>query len=96
MVSNGYQQFFLEPRDTWHRRYEALRAVFVDRQPMEEVAERFEVSYGTVRNWSAEFRTQRDQGQSPPFFSSHRAAVPRTLRPRNRPQKNPRSPTPKR
>ena len=28
-----YRRFFSEPSQTLHRRYEALRAVFVDRQP---------------------------------------------------------------
>jgi hypothetical protein len=27
------RRFFLEPTQTLHRRYEALRAVFVDQQP---------------------------------------------------------------
>ena len=32
MASNVYQQFFLCPTDSWHRRYEALRMVFLDRE----------------------------------------------------------------
>jgi hypothetical protein len=34
------RRFFLEPTQTLHRRYEALRAVFVDQQPQMEVAKR--------------------------------------------------------
>ncbi len=30
MDAATYQQFFLEPEDSWHQRYEALRALFVD------------------------------------------------------------------
>ena len=39
-----YQVFFLRPTDTWHRRYEALRSVFVERQSLSDVADRFAVS----------------------------------------------------
>ena len=70
MASNVYQQFFLRPTDSWHRRYEALRMVFLDQQPLKEVAQRFEVSYGTICNWVSEFRAYRDQGDRPPFFKS--------------------------
>ncbi len=68
MTSTGYQQFFLQPTDAWHRRYEALRLVFVDQQPLKEVAQHFEVSYGTLCNWVTEFRAQRDNDERPPFF----------------------------
>ena len=53
---NNYQQFFLRPEDSVHRRYESLRAVFVDGLAMADVAKRFGVAYGTVRNWAHEFR----------------------------------------
>jgi hypothetical protein len=35
------RRFFLEPHQSLHRRYEALRAVFVDGQPQWEVAKHF-------------------------------------------------------
>ena len=68
MGSNGYEQFFLQPTDSWHRRYEALRMVFVDQEPLKKVAQRFEVSYGTICNWVSEFHAQRDSDERPPFF----------------------------
>lgn len=68
MASTSYQQFFLQPTDAWHRRYEALRLVFVDQQPLKEVARRFELSYGTLCNWVSEFRAQWDNDDRPPFF----------------------------
>jgi hypothetical protein len=40
MQENLYRHFFLEPHQPLHRRYEALRAVFVDGQPQGEVARR--------------------------------------------------------
>ena len=68
MASNVYQQFFLQPTDSWHRRYEALRMVFLEGQPLTKVAQRFEVSYGTICNWVSEFRAHWDHGERPPFF----------------------------
>jgi transposase len=62
-----YEAFFLRPSDTWHRRYEVLRAVFVEHRPLSDVADRFAVRCGTVRNWVSEFRGQRDREQAPPF-----------------------------
>lgn len=70
-----YKDYFVRPVDVSHRRYEALRAVFVEEQPMKQVARRYEISYGTVRNWVSEFRRGQDSGQSPPFFPRHRVGV---------------------
>ena len=74
MSGQACEQFFLQPSDPVQRRYETLRAVFVDKQPMKDVAQRFDVHYGTVRNWASEFRAQQDDRQSPPFFSRPNAA----------------------
>jgi Homeodomain-like domain len=75
-VATG-KDYFLQPLDVWHRRYEVLRAVFVDEQPMQEVAQRFCVSYGTVRNWVGEFRHYQDAGLRPPFSPHLPGVVPR-------------------
>ncbi len=75
-----YQDYFVRPVEASHRRYEALRSVFVEEQPMKEVAQRYEVSYGTIRNWVSEFCGGQDAGQSPPFSPRHHADV---LRPTN-------------
>jgi transposase-like protein len=72
-----YQDFFVHPVEAAHRRYEALRAVFVEEQPMREVAQRYRLSYGTIRNWVSEFRRGRDAGQPPPFSPRQPAGVPR-------------------
>jgi len=34
-------RFFLEPKQTFQRQYEALRAVFVEAEPIDQVAARF-------------------------------------------------------
>ena len=60
-------RFFLEPHQTLHRRYEALRAVFVDRQPQTAVAKRFGYTYDTLRRLVSDFRAQCQAGQIPPF-----------------------------
>ena len=75
MDGQVYQEFFVRPTGTWHRRYEALRSVFVERQSLAEVADRFAVSYGTVRNWVSQFRTQCDRAQPPPFSRNRPAGV---------------------
>ena len=50
------QQFFAQPTQTYHRRYEALRAVFVEGRSQKEVAEQFGYTYGTMRQLVFEFR----------------------------------------
>ena len=76
MNSQPYQAFFLQPDNPVQQRYETLRAVFVDQQPMKEVAERFGVHYGTVCRWVREFREQQDGQQDSPFFFRPNAAAP--------------------
>jgi hypothetical protein len=50
--------FFLEPKNTAHRHYEALRAYFVDRLPGPEVAKRFNYSPGSLHQLIHQFRRQ--------------------------------------
>jgi hypothetical protein len=59
--------FFVHPTPTLHRRYEALRAVFLDRRPLTEIARQFGYRYGTLRNLVAQFRAQCRTGRIPPF-----------------------------
>lgn len=49
--------YFTEPRHDWQRRYEALRASFVERLPANVVADRFNYSLGYVRLLCHQFRT---------------------------------------
>lgn len=71
------KDYFIHPVEASHRRYEALRSVFVEELPMLDVAQRYGISYGTVRNWASEFCGQQDAGQSPPFSPHPHADVPR-------------------
>jgi hypothetical protein len=60
-------RYFLEPDDTFHRRYEALRAYFVQRLPLQEIATRFGYTYDTLRQVIHQFRTRCRSGTPPPF-----------------------------
>src|SRR5438309_10800000 len=60
-------RFFLEPTDTLHRRYEALRAYFVERRPLKEIALQSGYSYNTLRDVIGDFRARCREGQAPPF-----------------------------
>ena len=57
-------RFFLEPSNTTHRQYEALRAYFVDNLPSAEAARRFGYTPGSFRVLCHEFR----QNPHRPFF----------------------------
>lgn len=67
MKETACHSFFLNPTTTLHRRYEALRAIFVERRTVKEIAEHFGYGYGTLRNLVHEFRTQWAAQQVPPF-----------------------------
>jgi hypothetical protein len=51
--------FFSKPVDKWQRKYEALRASFVDRLPDHIVAERFGFSVGYLRVLRHQFRHEK-------------------------------------
>jgi hypothetical protein len=84
------RSFFLKPSNPLQRQYEVLRAVLVDEQPMQEVAERFGYRYDTVRALVSQFRRQFTTGQLPPF-SSLPDAVVRSARPSLHRQQRPMS-----
>ena len=81
MNQTDYQDYFLNPGEPAHRRYAAIRSVVVEEQPMKEVAQHFDISYGTVRNWVSEFCQTRDAGESPPFSRRRRADGPSPIPP---------------
>jgi hypothetical protein len=86
--------FFAHPIPTLHRRYEALRAVFLDHRPLTEVARQFGYLHGTLRNLVAQFRAQCRTGRIPPFSpprptdapkEQHRSTRPYNPNPRPQP-----------
>jgi hypothetical protein len=68
------REFFSQRTNPYHRRYEALRAVFVERRPQKEVAEEFGYQYGSFRQLVYEFRKRcrdsTDCSDESPFFES--------------------------
>ena len=70
------QQFFLEPRQPQHRHFEALRAFFLDRRPLPDIARQFGFAHGTLRNLVCQFRARCQAGRVPPFSLHRRADDP--------------------
>lgn len=58
-------QVFLDPRNSTHRQYEALRAYFVDRLPAADVAARFGYTVGSLHQLAYRLRQNPDR----PFFA---------------------------
>jgi hypothetical protein len=74
------RQFFLDAdAATYQRQYEALRAVFVDGLPQNDVAENYGYTHGSMRQLVHWFRTAMRSGSHPPFFKSPRSAGHRTV-----------------
>jgi len=63
-----YQAFFLEPVLPRHRRYELLRAWFVEQLPARQIAGRFGLSELTVRSQIRDFKRACEAGEPPDFF----------------------------
>ena len=61
-------RFFLQPNDMLHRRYEALRAFFVERRPLKEIAQQSGYSYNTLRSVIGDFRARCREDRVPPFL----------------------------
>jgi hypothetical protein len=68
-------RFFLVPDQTFQRQYEALRAVFVDAEPLDQVAVRFGYKSSALRSMASRFRADCRRGVTPPFFSRTDADV---------------------
>ena len=69
MDGSHASRYFLEPKQTFQRQYEALRAVFVEHQPLDQVAEQFGYKPSALRSMACRFRGDCLQGVTPPFFS---------------------------
>lgn len=70
-------QFFTDPLLPQQRRYEAIRAVIIEGQPLPVAAARFDFAYGTLRNLVAQFRACIRQGRTPPFSLRSHTGDPR-------------------
>jgi hypothetical protein len=81
MDDRDCQRFFLQPNNPCQRRYEALRAVLVDKQNVAAVAQRLGFAYGSLRNLVSGFRAQIERGQTPPFSDLFRSSSIPTANP---------------
>jgi hypothetical protein len=80
MDNQPCRDFFLRPGSTSHRRYEALRAVFVDRRPSPEVAVQFGYKPAALKVLISRFRHDIRGQDIPPFSSPTVADDPRAGR----------------
>ena len=68
------REFFSQTANPYQRRYEALRAVFVDGRSQKDVAKEFGYQYSSLRQLVYEFRQHCRQPKDPsdesPFFVS--------------------------
>jgi hypothetical protein len=69
MDGSRTSRFFLEPKLTFQRQYEALRAIFVEGQPLDQVAIRFGYKSSALRSMVSRFRADSRRGVTTPFFS---------------------------
>ncbi len=73
--------FFTHPQHDWQKRYEALRASFVERLPDKIVADRFGYSHGYFRLLKHQFRHGKiDFSEPVPEGKSQRRKVPSAVR----------------
>jgi len=73
MDDTALKEFFTRPSQTYHRQYEAVRAVFVDGRSQKEVAEAFGYEYDAFRQLIRRFRQHLDAGSKSmesPFFET--------------------------
>jgi hypothetical protein len=93
MDGSPTKRFFLEPRQTFQRQYEALRAIFVDDEPLERVAERFGYKPSALRSMASRLRADCRRGVAPPFFSQTAAGGTPAPAKGDRAPRHPTSPT---
>ena len=69
MDGSHTSRFFLDPQQTFQRQYEALRAIFVEGQPLDQVAARFGYKSSALRSMASRFRADCRGGVTTPYFS---------------------------
>lgn len=73
MDDTADRRYFTQPTQTYHRQYEALRAVIVDGRSQKDVAEAFGFQYRSLRQLVYEFRRSLDSDPTStqsPFFET--------------------------
>ncbi len=75
------RNLFLEADSTtYHRQYEALRAIFVEGLPQNRAAEKYGYTHDSMRQLVRRFRAAIHSDSPPPFFNSQRSAAHRRPR----------------
>lgn len=88
------EQFFREPRQPLQRHYEALRAFFLERRPLPDIARQFGFAHGTLRNLVSQFRARCHADHVPPFLFHLRAGDPSAAMPATPPRVRRSQPSP--
>jgi hypothetical protein len=82
------RQFFLDADSaTYHRQYEALRAIFVDGLPQNDVADKYGYTHGSMRQLVHQFRAAIRSDSPPPFSRNRGSGDRRTSMPTARPSR---------
>jgi hypothetical protein len=61
---------FLEPVETYHRQYEALRAFFIEGRRLQDIAQQLGSQETSLRSMVRRFRAQVHAGEAPPFLGN--------------------------
>ena len=78
MENPQFKEFFSQPTNLYQRRYEALRAVFLEERSQKAVAEEFGFQYHAFRQLIYEFRQQcQDSLQASLFFENLTSGDPK-------------------
>jgi transposase-like protein len=82
MDDTALKFFFSQPSNTYHRQYEALRAIFVEGKSQKEVADHFGFQYNSLRVLVHQFRQQLNDSTSKesPFFETSSSDQPNPIR----------------
>jgi hypothetical protein len=74
MDDTAFRRYFTQPTHTYHRQYEALRAVMVDGRSQRDAARAFGFQYDSFRQLMRQFRcsvaAERPSRESPFFKPS--------------------------
>ena len=70
MENTRCRQFFLDPTETYHRQYEALRAFFVEGRRLKDIAQQFGYQESSLRSLVCRFRNRVKTDTVPPFLCS--------------------------
>jgi hypothetical protein len=68
MTTDPYLDFFANPTSTRQKHYEILRARFVEKRRVKDIAKSFGMSHYTVQSRIRDFKAAVDKGEAPAFF----------------------------